>query len=274
MKKCVWQLFVNKVFFAERWKIDSMKKIKYVILAACVVVVLAVACSGKDNLRSKIKGETEVIIETEQTEMQEMIETTAEVKSTEIISIVTKKRSYDTTDGHLLNYQIYEHDNRGNVIKENWFSGDGELVDVYDYSYTYDSKGNVSKMTLFLEDGSVLYWYEYEYDSEGKRTQEIQFYDVGLTSGYVTKYIYDSDGNLIEKLWERTDGSAAWWDDYAYDSEGKRISGVRVGGDDSISEWYEYEYDAEGNMTKEIFFAENGQPWEVTEYSVMEVPIQ
>ena len=49
---------------------------------------------------------------------------------------------------------------------------------------------------------------------------------------------------------------------------------MRVGGDDSISEWYEYEYDAEGNMTKEIFFAENGQPWEVTEYSVMEVPIQ
>lgn len=274
MKKCVWQLFVNKVLFAGRWKIDNMKKNKYVILAACVVVVLAVACSGTGNLKSKLKSETEVTIETEQTETQEMIETTAEVKSTEIISIVTKKSSYDTTDGHLLNYQIYEYDNKGNVIKENWFNGDGELVDVYDYSYTYDSKGNVAKMTLFLEDGSVLYWYEYEYDSEGNRTQEIQFYDVGVSAGYVIKYTYDSDRNMIQKKWERTDGSVVWWDDYAYDSEGNRISGVRVGVDDVISEWYEYEYDAEGNLTKEILFTEDGEPWYVTEYSVMEVPIQ
>ena len=160
MQKCVWQLFVNKVLFAGRWKIDNMKKNRYVILAACVVVVLAVACSGTGNLKSKLKSETEVTIETEQTETQEMIETTAEVKSTEIISIVTKKSSYDTTDGHLLNYQIYEYDNKGNVIKENWFNGDGELVDVYDYSYTYDSKGNVAKMAFKgrYEDEVILKW--------------------------------------------------------------------------------------------------------------------
>ena len=268
---------------------DKMKKNKYVILAAGVVVVLAVACSGKGNLRNKIKGgtsetiqsETEVILETEQRETKAIIETSAEVKeevipekTTKIISIATKQSSYDMTDGHLLNYQIYEHDNKGNVIKENWFTGDGELVDVYDYAYTYDSKGNVSKMTLFLEDGSVLYWYEYECDSEGNRTQEVQFYDVGVSAGYVIKYTYDSDRNMIQKKWERTDGSVVCWDDYAYDSEGNRISGVRVGADDSISEWYEYEYDAEGNLTKEILFTEDGEPWYVTEYSVMEVPIQ
>lgn len=117
----------------------------------------------------------------------------------------------------LLYYDDYEYDAQGNLTKDSWFDGNGELRAYYEYEY--DGQGNVTKDASYSADGKLYSCYGYEYDTQGN----------------ITKYVkYKADDvQIAERKWENS-----------YDILGNILDCCTLDRDnDSTPENWQYEYE-------------------------------
>jgi len=99
--------------------------------------------------------------------------------------IKTKAYRYDPA-GNLEEFYIYEYDDEGNLVEEEWFSSSGKKV--YRMENDYDD-GIKTRSSTYDENNDLMYEYVYKYDEKGNIIEEIKYDYRGAQAG-VIQYIY------------------------------------------------------------------------------------
>ncbi|RCX18763.1 RHS repeat-associated protein [Anaerobacterium chartisolvens] len=143
--------------------------------------------------------------------------------------------SFDTTS--------YRYDYRGRLVEKTQpLTPEG---DVKTTSYTYDKRGNVLSETVAF--GGEARTTQYKYDGMGRNTAKID------PMGYITRHLYDENGNLIKEIdarYSSQETSSAPGTGYEYDALNRQI--LTSVFDSTSSTVISYrEYDGRGNVIKE-----------------------
>ena len=166
--------------------------------------------------------------------------------------------------GQFIRKYVYDH--VGNRISEEQYNGSDfdKVTYKYDYrnrlvekiepikaglsrttEYTYDKTGNIATETIY--NSGVACTTQYQYDGTRKRTMKVD------PMGYVSKYIYDENGNVkkeIDPRYSSQDLAAAPGIIYEYDALNRQVKSIVFDGTRRTVIGYK-EYDARGNLTKE-----------------------
>lgn len=160
------------------------------------------------------------------------------------------------------------YDQNGNLVTIYNFSPEGELIDSLTFKNEYLAKNLIKS---FSEDEKNFRIIEYNEKSQPIRIK----YSKGTSDTSAVTFIYDEEGNQIEKNWYRPlgelsskvkrkfnreskiveeieynpDGSLYERYTYSYDSEGYE----RIGYNDNSEETFRYSFDTEGNLLKREF---------------------
>ncbi len=155
--------------------------------------------------------------------------------------VVTKYSSEINKYGsHSKLERVYEYDDKGNLIRENVYTANGELSSYY--IYDYDDNNNLIKETYYKATGEEQGHTSYKYDSNGNMIEEAE--DMfGTGSPLVYKYEYDAAGNCIKEFYGDNINTS-----YEYDNNGNLLKEfVFINGEKYLS--LSYEYDSKGNLT-------------------------
>lgn len=129
--------------------------------------------------------------------------------------------------------------------------------------FEYDGDGNLLKKTDCTEDSSIVDWTEYAYDREGNRIEILSYRADGSVSsqtcfnavGVVTGIIYyDGDGSIIQRY------------ETVCDDQGREITLFSYNRDGSVAYRVESEYDEGGNLVKSTRYDGEGVYVRRTEY--------
>ena len=219
---------------AER-KVKLNKKAKIGILAACAVLIVAVAAffalraaTVKElydingvlgavqyfSLSGKLKKMVNYNADGEKTGWSEVAYDESGVLSNEYVY------NSDGTLSHWVEYAFSENEKR---IKVTEFNPDGSIDKVQEGTYT----GNIKKADIWVKYYKITFYsaegesYENEYDSDGNRIKLTQYKSDGII---LCSYEYDSSGNYLKETWYNADGSIKYWIDYEYDSNGVLVN--------------------------------------------------
>lgn len=146
--------------------------------------------------------------------------------------------------------KISEFDLNGNKIKRKYVKPNGDLHQIY--SFTYDNSDNLIKNRIYWANGDryTNSDYEYDYDSNGNILQKYET-DKGEYEGKI-EYRYDANNNLIEKRTYLDDEyNYSDKDVKIYDNYNNMISSVRTFSDGKIYE-KTFTYDSRNNKTKKV----------------------
>lgn len=150
----------------------------------------------------------------------------------------TAKRMYDS-DGTRGPYFLYDYDTNGNLIRENNYRSDDSLADYTEFQY--DANGNKIRADWYVG-GTLGSYTTYEYGAGGDLAKELYCTAEGRIE---IEYLYDENGNLIQKTQYEEDGSVFSKYAYEYHENGVRKKETSYEVDGTIS--YEINYDEEGN---------------------------
>ena len=115
------------------------------------------------------------------------------------------------------------------------------------YYYAIEESGKITKEDIFVQTF-------YLFNKQGNLQEElIDFNDGGQ---YQSKYVYDSQNNLIQNIY----GFDGIYENifYKYDNEGNKIEEVIYDENDSLIKKYIYDYDSQGNLKKEFEYDSQG----------------
>ncbi len=130
-----------------------------------------------------------------------------------------------------------------------------------------DSGDYMSSYLLFRE----IYGYRdsKDYLSHFKICYDEKYYTIStptIITTSVSKYTYDSKGNVVKEVYMGHDGNVTQINEYVYDSDGNLVKKIDIFSD-GTKETSEYTYDIKGNMAKEIEKDADGNIWCSTRYS-------
>lgn len=223
------------------------------ILALVMTIFYISGCTKKEN----------IVIEEEGTEISSE-EQTGEKRLVKVENIFST--------GRLREYQEYEYDEDGYLLKIDYFGGEGDLWKEeefdqagnlihkvqydengeirLDFEYQYDNFGNqIFSKEKNVEEKKMLSWDEWEYDAAGNMLKHFEYDGVGdLDNG--EQFKYDINGNLTEKKKYGYEGSVYDWYGYEYDEQNREIKEITYNEDGSIYKRIEKEYDEQGNLVK------------------------
>lgn len=118
-----------------------------------------------------------------------------------------------------------------------WLVESVETKNGVGYTYEYDEQGN---LTAEIKSNS----YKFSYDKDGTCIQEAYFTFIDNIQQQ-NDYIYDNDGNIIQKTYTFDDGRK-WEFEYVYDENGLRIKGTST--QPGIGGTTLYEYNSDGKL--------------------------
>ena len=109
----------------------------------------------------------------------------------------TQSERYNA-DGQLMSVSRDEIDNQGNILKhESYYVNPDQSLELSEYEqYEYDSNGNVIRSSLYYGDGQLYGDVTYEYDANGNLIQFNECDPEGQLLRYVV-YKYDEVGNRL-----------------------------------------------------------------------------
>ena len=114
-------------------------------------------------------------------------------------------------------------------------------------TFDYDEKGILDKAVWELDDGSRMSMNFYKHDSDGNLIEKYREFSDGLTSQQL--YEYDDHANLIEETFQRSDGVSGTTT-YEYDKSGRVVHADC----DGLNGWFHgeirYIYDEAGRKQK------------------------
>ena len=173
---------------------------------------------------------------------------------------VYRYETYRKTDIEGTNIQ-YTYDQYGRILKTEEYNRSNYKNYPLTWVYEYNEQGSVSRAIRKLEDGTDLI-YLYEYDKKGNITK------VTNPTGTTMEFLYDIQGNAIEKIFKDAQGKTQYHATYQYTEYGDVLSvqaldGV-LGEEKEYSVTYEYEYDKHGRKTK-LSVSSMTEEWEYDE---------
>ena len=161
----------------------------------------------------------------------------------------------------------FSYDYEGNILSQDIYNGTGFEKTTYGYdhrnrlktkiepftkegavraaSYSYDKRGNLASETITRS--GVDCTTQYQYNGVGKVATKID------PMGYVSKYLYDENGNLVKEVdprYSAQDLTNAPGTEYEYDALNRQKKVSVFNGNESIVIGYR-EYDGRGNIIKE-----------------------
>lgn len=172
-------------------------------------------------------------------------------------------------------------DKQGNIVKQEHFSPDDEIISVV--LNTYNEQYQLVVSSEFDEHRELLQKVEYFYNSNGKIEQQNTFYGENSPcyrtrfiyenslllqqeayveddlEGVERKYFYNDNNQLIKEIHFNEDGKEQYIFDYSYFEHGalKQRSKIEVIEKDKRT--YDYEYDIKGNRIKELIYNYNDE---------------
>ena len=141
----------------------------------------------------------------------------------------------------------WEYDENGNVVKVVESFGDGIDKATYTEEFECDENGNVVRCIKTYGSDSIQVR-EYEYDSNNNCTKSTTIWNDGTKSEYNTSYIYDSKGNITEKVETSDYGTDTYT--YIYGTDDRLIKATQTNSLDTVV--MNYSYDAQGNVIKVV----------------------
>lgn len=174
-------------------------------------------------------------------------------------------------------YGFYDAELSGNIDKIDYmnfsYSIDKQTNQIYKtyaymHCYVFNKRGDVAKTTVMHDD--IVYSYKYKYTRDGLISRDIR-YQAGIgasikslynksnqlvkvrwhapgSSNMITRYFYDSKGNLQEVRWSRDET-----DIYIYDEKGNIIELCSYNSDNELcaKNTYAIAYNEQGNIVEE-----------------------
>lgn len=134
--------------------------------------------------------------------------------------VIRIERTHDS-DGTIYNYEIFEYNGRGNIIKEEKW-----LTDEFPFSrtsYTYDENGILIRINNEKAYDAVWNWYEACYDDQGR----VEKYIIKEKKKYQDMMVgeilfqYDPAGQLIRREEYNSNQSLVACMDYTYNENGQ-----------------------------------------------------
>ena len=161
-----------------------------------------------------------------------------------------KMKRYEP-DGSLQSYTTYEYNNIGNLIRQNVYNPDHELLS----DSEYDVNGNQIRWSVYGSDGSLemnfiseygdngnlrqrrIYQYDWlssleEYDDNGKKIRRTD-YSVLFSYDYYTVFEYNKREQVSLETVYYPDSSQNYYITYEYDDSGKLIQKIQYNSDGS-----------------------------------------
>jgi len=189
-----------------------------------------------------------------------------QVKIAELTGIdITRTIRYSFLEDGVL-HSASEMNSVGNLVKKFIFFK-GEISQCEENQY---DEHNRNVKAIRFSDGKISQWEENQYDEHNNKIRKT---GRGLFSLYDYKYCYDDDGNLIQEITLKVDGSVET--ENIYDGYGNLIKRIWYSPDGLKQEReYQQEFDAAGNCIKEIKLL-NGSIEEekIYDYSDRDIPI-
>ncbi len=204
--------------------------------------------SDQQVVEVTVNGETNVILNFEFTGNSYFVKT-YEYDSN---NNMTKESQYYS--GTISSWTDYFYDSDQNLIDSKYYLSNGTLVDRNVYEYDLDNK--LIKRTRRYGGGVIVT--DYSYDSNDRLIEESKY-------GEKITYSYDSQGNLIEKIWINTlNQEVKKRNIYEYDSSNNLVKWT-FDDNTEVTRVHTYEYDSSNNLTKYIFYF-NNQEYEIHTY--------
>lgn len=167
---------------------------------------------------------------------------------------------------------IYTYNQAGRVAEENYYLSTGEVYRktnyLYDengrvnkkkiesehlgtqlFAYQYDDKGNLIKTAEKRVEKDITFFNSMKYDQRGNEIENYLFDKLAFRY----KYIYDEQGNVLEKDSFNASGELEEKFRYKYDIQSNKIEKCICNPNGSLRERYLYKYDETGKRTEKVF---------------------
>ena len=134
---------------------------------------------------------------------------------------------------------------------------DTDPVGIDDYQNVYDENGNLIGREGYYTNGVLRY--KESIDKNGNTTESI-LYNMDGTVDAEEKYIYDTDGKIVQITTEKSyyeNGELTEYNISYFNENTWCIGSYSYNADGSSQGFTTYEYDEAGNVTKESVFSEN-----------------
>ena len=132
--------------------------------------------------------------------------------------VLTERRLYNE-DG--IKTAAEKYDENGEIEEYIYYQPDG-TVDYLDEVIERDAESRVKKMISYNGDKeSVSYTTFYEYDSTGYMKKEVY-----TPNNYEIINKYDNNDNMVEVIYQDSDGNKDFWNQYIYDANGSLIETI------------------------------------------------
>lgn len=167
----------------------------------------------------------------------------------------------DFTGKHAADIYNYEYDENGNLILESRFDKAFEMNYFFKYSYEYDEHNNCIAQIIYGPDGNFRRKreYAYEYDENGNKTAE--FHDNVL----MYEYTYNENGFLTSTTAYQSDGSSSLKYKCSYYDDDTVKHEIHYSSNGYIQ--LECSYDKNGNLTKKSEYDSHGYLTNKHEYT-------
>jgi YD repeat-containing protein len=158
-------------------------------------------------------------------------------------------------------YQRSVYDDKGQLVSEETFSQDGSLEHRSDFAY--NETGQMVEEILVEEGDMVSEHRTMEYDSQGRISKEFQHY---LDESFdVTEYTYNSEGQLISKISQDSEGEEGGRVLYEYSGK-NLVAETEYDSENEVIASKKYEFDDSGHLLGEIIQSPEGETETSYEY--------
>jgi hypothetical protein len=188
-----------------------------------------------------------------------------------------------STEEKLVSYT--EFNEKGNIIKEIKYNGNGEVEEKY--AIVYDANDNLAEEVFFIDDNEIAEQNKYIRDDQGKVLKVLKHYIDGAQDTAI--YQHDRDGRVVEITVTDPDGETesrevfvynhdrmvlkelfeydepVLKETFAYDDKGNLVENTRLEKDKKLVR-YLNEYNDKGKLIKSLTFNEKDKLIEKTSY--------
>ena len=145
-------------------------------------------------------------------------------------------------------------DSAGNLRRESYYDGNGNLV--WYHILTYTSEGRSASVTAYDGGGSQIGYLELSCNENGDPLVDyVTFTDTGEISPL--RFTYDGSGRLVEEERPYPDGEVNLFR-YEYDAQGNKSREVRCDASGAQISDTRFQYDGQGNVIREDTYSPDG----------------